>query len=511
MRDKLSRVALRTSLWYAFFAALWIALSGHVLLALIHDAHVIEKLEISKGWAFVAVTAFLLYGALRRQMRWLEKEIEARRQAEELVHESQARFATIFQSSPIGITLSRLEDGRLVDVNPALLKMMDLERQEALGRTSREVGLWALPEERDRFVEVLRAKGTVEGVELQFRKKSGEMGTVLGSADVINVGGKPHLLGMGLDITDKKRIAEALKESEARFRNAFEASAIGMALVGLDDRWLKVNRSLCESIGYPEDELLTKTFKDITHPEDFEKDRDHAQRLMQDEIPYYHIEKRYLHRDGYVLWALLCVSMVRDARGYPLYFVCQVEDITERKLLEEKLMDALITDELTGLLNRRGFFERSDEVLWSTPRRVESTLLCLVKIDDMKRINDTLDNKEGDAVIADVGRMLQETFREEDIIGRIGGVEFAVLATGTATTITALMADLDHAVSKLGKGDGRSCPVSLATGIALSGPHEAPSLEEMIARANQAIIRQKPPSANSVLLDYFLERQNRRR
>ena len=430
MRGKLSRVALRTSLGYAFFAGLWIALSGKVLLALVHDAYMIEKLEISKGWAFVAVTALLLYGVLRKQMRWLEKEAEARRETEDLVRESQARFATIFQSSPMGITLSRLKDGQLVAVNPAFLAMLGYGQNEVIGRTAYEMGVFPSPEEREKLVEAIRIHGRVDGVEAEVRRKSGETITMLGSWELITLSGEPHLLNVGLDITGKKRVEEALRESESRFRNAFEASAIGMALVGLDGRWLKVNQSLCESIGYPEDELLTKTFKDLTHPDDLEKDREHVKRLVQDEVPYYRIEKRYLHRDGYLVWVLLCVSMVRDARGYPLYFVCQIEDITERKLLEEELRAALVTDGLTGLLNRKGFFERSDETLWSAPRSGETALLFLVKLDDMKRINDTVGHKAGDAVIADVGRMLQKIFREKGIIGRIGGVEFAILATG---------------------------------------------------------------------------------
>ena len=124
MRDTLTRVALRTSLWYAFFASLWIALSGLVLTLLVRDARVIEKLEISKGWIFVAVTVFILYGVLRRQMRRLQKEAETRGQAEQLVHETQRRFATIFRSSPVGITLSKFDDGRLVDANPAFLSML---------------------------------------------------------------------------------------------------------------------------------------------------------------------------------------------------------------------------------------------------------------------------------------------------------------------------------------------------------------------------------------------------
>jgi PAS domain S-box-containing protein/diguanylate cyclase (GGDEF)-like protein len=350
------------------------------------------------------------------------------------------------------------------------------------------MGVFVSPEDRESFVETIRMHGRVDGVEAEVRKKSGEIATMLGSSELINLAGEPHLLNIMLDITDKKHAEGALKESEGRFRNAFEASAIGMALVGLDGRLLKVNRSLCESVGYAEDELLAKTFQDLTHPDDLEKDREQQKRLIEDEIPYYHIEKRYLHRDGYNIWVLLCVSMVRDARGYPLYFVCQIEDITERKLLEEKLHAALITDELTGLYNRRGFFERSDEELWSAPRRGETALLFLVKLDDMKRINDIVGHKAGDAIITNVGRMLQETFRGQDVIGRIGGVEFAILATGTEETVNRHVAHLEKAASTFEKSDGRSCPVSLSVGTALSRPHEARSLEELIARANETMM-----------------------
>ena len=106
----------------------------------------------------------------------------------------------------------------------------------------------------------------------------------------------------------------------------------------------------------------------------------------------------------------------------------------------------------------------------------------------MKRINDTVGHKTGDAVIADVGRTLRETFREKDVIGRIGGVEFAILATGTEKTVNGLIAHLEDAASTFGKSDGRTCPVSLSIGTALSRPHEARSLEELIARANESVM-----------------------
>ena len=123
------------------------------------------------------------------------------------------------------------------------------------------------------------------------------------------------------DITARKQAEETLRESESRFRGAFEASGIGMALVALNGRWLKVNQSFCGMIGYSEQELLAKTFQDITHPDDLGNDLEYVQRLIDDQIPYYRLEKRYYHRDGYIVWGALSVSLVRDARGRPLYFV----------------------------------------------------------------------------------------------------------------------------------------------------------------------------------------------
>ncbi len=136
-----------------------------------------------------------------------------------------------------------------------------------------------------------------------------------------------------------QRVAE-LAVSEERFRNAFDFAGTGMALVGIDGSWLRVNRAICEIVGYPEAELLRTNFQDITHPDDLATDLSHVQELIDGRRRFYQMEKRYLHREGRVVWIRLTASLVRDAAGAPLHFVSQVEDITERKRLEEDLARA---------------------------------------------------------------------------------------------------------------------------------------------------------------------------
>ncbi len=150
---------------------------------------------------------------------------------------------------------------------------------------------------------------------------------------------------------EDKTIEEALRESEERFRGAFEFAAIGMALVAPDGRWRKVNRSLCRITGYTEPELLGLTFQDITHPDDLEPDLALTRQVLAGEIPWYHLEKRYIHKDGHVVWILLSVSLVRDREGQPCYFVAQMQDISEQKAAAEALrrQQALLENVITHI------------------------------------------------------------------------------------------------------------------------------------------------------------------
>ncbi|RJF90001.1 EAL domain-containing protein [Oleomonas cavernae] len=173
------------------------------------------------------------------------------------------------------------------------------------------------------------------------------------TGNIISVAGQAGFLGTSLQLSaglailpafcvalviGRQRVDQhALRKSEARFRNAMDNSAIGMALVGLDGSWNRVNRSLCEMLGYSPDELLHTTFQAITHPDDLASDLNEVGRVIAGEIDSYRMEKRYIRKDGSIIWALLAVSIMRDPRSrVPLYFISQIEDIDKRKQAEDE-------------------------------------------------------------------------------------------------------------------------------------------------------------------------------
>lgn len=123
--------------------------------------------------------------------------------------------------------------------------------------------------------------------------------------------------------------------TEPVFQSAFEHAAIGMALVSPEGRWLSVNRSICEIVGYSEAELLARTFQEITHPADLDLDLAYLGQLLAGEISSYRLDKRYFHKSGRTIWIHLTVSLVRDEQGAPSFFISQIEDITARKEAEE--------------------------------------------------------------------------------------------------------------------------------------------------------------------------------
>src|SRR5215217_1370827 len=138
---------------------------------------------------------------------------------------------------------------------------------------------------------------------------------------------------------ERKRAEEALRESEERFRATFEQAAVGISHNSLDGRWLRVNQRLCDIVGYSHEELLEKTFQDITHPDDLDADLEKVHQLLAGKIETYSMQKRYLKKGGSIAWINLTVSLVREPSGEAKYFIAVIEDITQRKQAGEALQE----------------------------------------------------------------------------------------------------------------------------------------------------------------------------
>ena len=168
-----------------------------------------------------------------------------------------------------------------------------------------------------------------------------------------------------------------------------------------------MNRSLCDLLGFREEELLEFDFQAITHRDDLGKDLAHIYRMLAGEMLTCQLEKRYIHKHGHEVWALSSASLLRDAQGDPLHFIFQIEDITERKRAEAAIQTLSLVDELTELYNRRGFMAFSKQHLTSIQRTKKSLMVVYADLDGLKQINDSFGHKEGDRALIKTARHIK--------------------------------------------------------------------------------------------------------
>ena len=205
-----------------------------------------------------------------------------------------------------------------------------------------------LEESGKRLEACFEKKSEYYELEARMKHKDGHWVWVYDRGKVVewSKDNKPIMMyGTHEDITERKQKEETLRISEEAFRGNFENAAIGMALLNQSGQWLKVNREVCEIVGYSEEELLKLTFQDITHPEDLNTDLNLLNELIKGKRSHYQMEKRYFHKDGHIVYILLAVSFVKDNEGKPLYFISQIIDISKLKETELRLSSSLAENE----------------------------------------------------------------------------------------------------------------------------------------------------------------------
>ena len=244
------------------------------------------------------------------------------------------------------------------------------------------------------------------------------------AADASNVRGGVAVV---LDITARRHAEELAPRRTEGFEEVFESAPIGTGLLDTDGRWLLVNRAMCEITGYTSDELIGKRLDRIIHSEDAGAEHLQRRRLAAGEIPAFQVEQRFFDAAGETISAILSMSLVRGREGDPLHYIAQLQDISERKRLEEQLQGLGDHDRLTGLRNRRLFENDLRLQLGRCRRYGEAAGVMVIDLDGFRELNRRHGREAGDETLRAVARALTRRLRETDLVARLGGDEFAVL------------------------------------------------------------------------------------
>ncbi|MEG4198977.1 PAS domain S-box protein, partial [Microcoleus sp. Pol12A5] len=240
---------------------------------------------------------------------------------------------------PNPIEIARFADGRYIEVNDSFLSTFNYSREQVIGFTAIELNLWLNLEESDRYKQLLQESGVVRNQEFDCRTSSGEVRKMLVSADIIELGGEACILLVTNDITDRQRVEEALKESEAKYRDLVETSQDMIWSVDVEGRYTFVNAAVQQIFGYSREEMIGRKFSEFQIPEQLPKDNEIFQRMLNGESVFQY-ETIQLAKDSRPINLRFNSLVVRDSEGNILGITGTASDITEDKKAEAALQQA---------------------------------------------------------------------------------------------------------------------------------------------------------------------------
>jgi diguanylate cyclase (GGDEF)-like protein/PAS domain S-box-containing protein len=334
------------------------------------------------------------------------------------------------------IALTTPVEARYLWVSPSSVRVLGWEYDKLVGRKAYD---FVHPED---LAAVRAAREALLGdteqvsVTYRYRRPSGGFNWVEGQIRrVRDAGGTiTSLLATVRDVTEQKRLQAELSRARTSFELAFAAAPIGMSLVSVDGRFLRVNSSLCKLLGRDEDTLLRLRFRDLTHPDDLDDSNELLKSMLDGTGGDGRLEKRFLRPDGSVVWGLLALALVRDDDGRPRFFISQTEDITDRKNAQREIERMSTIDVLTGLPNRLLLMDRLRHALRLARRSGWLVGVVSVDLDHFKEVNDTYGHEVGDDLLRQVAGRLEAATRMGDTTTRVGGDEFVILCEQVTTT-----------------------------------------------------------------------------
>jgi len=434
-------------------------------------------------------------GNLRRQISDLEALKNEFKQVKQRLEESEQRYRSLFEHNPDTVYSLDL-DGNFLTANPASQKLFGYSVQELVRMSFVPL---IVPENLEKAVYWFRkaSTGSPQNYETALVHKDGHRVELNVTNMPIYIGGKiVGVYGIAKDITERKWAEESLREREERSRRMLRAVTKYTYSVEVKEGRAVSTRHSAECLpvtGYTTEDYASDPYLwySMIHPDDRMLVEDTIKQILSGgEVSP--IEHRLSRRDGAVIWVRNTMVPHRDKEGMLMRYDGLVEDITGRKREVEALRTLSLVDDLTGLYNRRGFSALAQQELKKANRMKRGMLLLFADVDDLKLVNDTLGHQEGDTVLIETADVLKDTFREPDIIARIGGDEFVVLATETSgASADILTARLRDHIDSRNVKKNRPYKLSLSIGIVQYNPKKESSIDELLAQADRMMYRQK--------------------
>lgn len=449
---------------------------------------------LDKMFMLILLLWMITYASLRLQRfyeRWKQASTELASQANVLARMSE------------GVVVMRVKDTRIVLTNPQFDAMHGYEPGELSGSRIDIIAPKDLSEEeiamRTRVLHELAETGETSYENRSVRKDGSDIWSRVNGVVTSVPEHGPVLILVKYDVTSERLTRLAGRDAEMRFRQVFEQSPIGLCLVAPDGKFDQVNESFEAITGFDAEELVGMTFADITHPDDLEEDLAVTGSLFAGERDGFTMEKRYIRKNGEVVWVYLTVAMLRDQEGRSYKALSMVEDITERQQLSRQLKYLADHDPLTGLYNRRRFEEELSSAIDSG--HGDGIAILVIDLDNFKFVNDSFGHTVGDRLIVQTAELLRSRLRTDDTLARQGGDEFVVVLRDVATEDALLTAEeLVRLVRREVLVEGTEHPgrVTASIGVAVASEGLPVPYETLMMQADIAMYEAKDGGRNGV-------------
>ena len=355
------------------------------------------------------------------------RDVTKRMLAEAALRSSEEKFEQVFRRSPDGIVILQQDGLTIYDINDSFLAASEYARDELLGKSIRELNVFEQGYSLKNASEELAQHGFFSNREMVLFTKSGEKVQTLISAAFIEIDEQPCVLCIAKNVNELRIAEERLRQSEQRFRGAFENSPVGIVLIDLEGRIFQANNFATDILGYEEAPLQGVHISRLIPPEERTQFKETLGRLLSGHDSTVRTECRMVREDQLEIWTNFHIVLQRDSSKAPHYLIGQIADISEMISSQNRMERMAFYDTLTNLPNRRLFYDRLGQAIEHAQRAGHLSALLYLDLDQFKRVNDTLGHEVGDSLLQEVSIRLTGCVRKEDTVARLGGDEFTVL------------------------------------------------------------------------------------